>query len=126
MVLDVSEPVFVLLESGSVPLFILLVNKRNAPFTLLFRISLLNLDGIFSILIWLFVDGNLSCMVLLSFTSSLVFPSSHNLSLFSNAFRWSFGFDVLLRFCRSSAGITRVAFITIFLSGVSFVHRIKN
>ena len=83
MLLDVSERVFVLLESGSVPLFILLVNKRNAPFTLLFRISLLNLDGIFSILIWLFVDGSLSCMVLLSFTSSLVFPSSHNLSLFS-------------------------------------------
>ena len=51
-----------LVRSGSIPLLILLVNKRSAPFTLLFCISYLNFDESFSIFIWLFVDGNLSCM----------------------------------------------------------------
>ena len=48
------------------------------------------------------LEGNLSCMVLLFFTSSMMFPSSHNLSLLSNAFSWSFAFDALLGFCRSN------------------------
>ena len=113
-------------ESGSIPLFILLVNKRSAPFALLFCISCLNFDESFSIFIWLFVDGHLSWMVLFSFTSSVMFPSYHNLSLLSNAFRWSFAFNVLLGFCRSSAGITWIAFSAIFLSGVLFVHRFRS
>ena len=56
----------------------------------------------------------------------LYFPSSHNLSLLSNAFRWSFAFNVLLGFCRSSAGIKWIAFNAIFLSGVLFVHRFRS
>ena len=75
VLLDVSFKA--LSESGSIPLLILLVNEQSAPFTLLFRIRCLNFHKCFSIFICLFVaDGNLSCMVLLSLTSSVMFPSS--------------------------------------------------
>ena len=113
-------------ESDTIPLLILLVNKRSASFKLLSSISCLNFDESFSIFIWLFVDSNLSCIVLLSFTSSMMFPSSHNRTILFSAFRWSFAFDILLGFCRSSAGITWIAFNAIFLSGAMFVHRFRS
>ena len=46
--------------------------------------------------------------------SSVMFPSSHILSLFSNVFRLSFAFDFLIGFC------------SIFLSGLWFGHRFRN
>ena len=46
--------------------------------------------------------------------SSVMFPSFHILSLFSNVFRWSFAFDFLIGFC------------SIFSSGFWFGHRCRN
>ena len=57
-------------------MLILLANKSSAPYTQLFCVSYLNLDESFSRLILLFVDGDLFCMVLLSFKSLVMFSYS--------------------------------------------------
>ena len=61
--------------------------------------------------------GNLSWTGSPSLSNSMVFPFSHNSSLFSNAATWSFAFEFLFGFCRSRAGIICITFKAMFSKG---------